>query len=95
MERTMTKSELIEKVSQTIEFPKKETEIIVNAFFECITKSLQKGEKVELRGFGGFRVKRRKSRIGRNPKSGVTVMVPEKNVPFFKAGKDLRNMVNH
>lgn len=91
----MTKAELVEKVAGKINLTKKETEIIVNAFFECITKALSEGKKVELRGFGGFRVKKRKSRCGRNPKSGQKVTVPEKNVPFFKAGKDLRDLVDN
>ncbi len=91
----MTKAELIEKVAGKISLTKKETEVIVNAFFECITEALSEGKKVELRGFGGFRVKKRNSRYGRNPKSGQQVVVPEKNVPFFKAGKDLRNLVDN
>ena len=68
--------------------------ILVNLFFESITEALSKGEKVELRGFGSFRVKRRKSRQGRNPKTGASVKVPEKVVPFFKPGKAFKGMVN-
>lgn len=90
----MTKAELIEKVAAKINLTRKETEIIVNTFFDCITEALSEGKKVELRGFGGFRVKKRKARNGRNPKSGEKVAVPEKDVPFFKAGKELRVMVN-
>ncbi|MBI5186973.1 MAG: integration host factor subunit beta [Nitrospinae bacterium] len=90
----MTKAELVDKVSQKIDLNRKETEVIVNSFFDCITQALSDGKKVELRGFGGFRVKKRKPRTGRNPKSGEKVTVPEKNVPFFKAGKELRNLVN-
>lgn len=91
----MTKAELVEKVSEKINLTRKETEVIVNSFFEYVTRALSQGEKVELRGFGSFRVKKRKSRCGRNPKSGDKVMVPEKNVPFFKAGKELRNIVDN
>ena len=91
----MTKAELVIKVAEKINLTEKETEVIVDSFFECITRALSEGEKVELRGFGSFRVKRRKARNGRNPKSGEMVAVPEKNVPFFKAGQELRNLVNN
>lgn len=90
----MTKAELVEKVSHKINLTRKETEVIVSSFFECITKAMSEGKKVELRGFGGFRTKKRKPRKGRNPKTGAKVTVPEKNVPFFKAGKELRSLVN-
>ncbi len=90
----MTKADLIEKVAKKINLSRKETEVIVNNFFGCITQALSEGKKVELRGFGSFRVKKRNSRKGRNPKSGEKVSVPEKNVPFFKAGKELRQMVD-
>ena len=61
---------------------------------QSITESLSTGDKVELRGFGSFRIRERKSRIGRNPKSGELVEVPAKKVPFFKAGKELRERVD-
>jgi integration host factor subunit beta len=73
---------------------KKETELIVNTVFDNITEALAKGDKVELRGFGSFRIRHRNSRKGRNPKTGDSVSVPEKRVPFFKVGKRLRELVN-
>ena len=91
----MTKAELVEKVAERIDLTKKQTEEIVNTIFGSITDSLSKGDKVELRGFGSFRVRNRESRQGRNPKTGTTVHIPAKKVPFFKAGKELRGMVNN
>ncbi|MBT3982923.1 MAG: integration host factor subunit beta [Bacteriovoracaceae bacterium] len=90
----MTKAELVEKVANQIKLTKKQTEIIVNTVFQSITNSLAEGEKVELRGFGSFRIRERNSRVGRNPKSGEKVEVPAKKVPFFKAGKELRALVD-
>jgi integration host factor subunit beta len=90
----MTKAELVEKVSGQIKLTKKQTEVVVNTVFQSITDSLSNGKKVELRGFGSFRIRERNARIGRNPKSGVQVDVPAKRVPFFKAGKELRELVD-
>jgi integration host factor subunit beta len=90
----MTKAELVEKVSGKINLTKKQTEVVVNTVFQSITDSLSDGKKVELRGFGSFRIRERNARVGRNPKSGAQVHVPAKRVPFFKAGKDLRELVD-
>jgi integration host factor subunit beta len=90
----MTKAELVEKVALKINLTKKQTEVIVNTVFQSITDSLSEGNKVELRGFGSFRIRERNSRVGRNPKSGEKVDVPAKKVPFFKAGKELRALVD-
>ena len=90
----MTKAELVEKVADKINLTKKQTEVIVNTVFQSITDSLAEGDKVELRGFGSFRIRERNSRVGRNPKSGEKVDVPAKKVPFFKAGKELRAIVD-
>jgi len=90
----MTKAELIEEVAKVASLTKKETELIVNTIFDSISSALARVEKVELRGFGSFRVRRRNSRRGRNPKTGSTVSVPEKRVPFFKVGKRLKELVN-
>jgi len=90
----MTKAELVEKVSDKIHLTKKQTELVVNTVFQSITDSLSDGKKVELRGFGSFRIRERNARVGRNPKSGAQVDVPAKKVPFFKAGKDLRELVD-
>ena len=90
----MTKMDLVEKVADQINLTKKQTEVIVNTVFQSITDSLAEGDKVELRGFGSFRIRERNSRVARNPKSGETVEVPAKKVPFFKAGKELREIVD-
>src|SRR5712691_3370905 len=90
----MTKADLIEEVSKLSSLTKKETELIVNTVFDNITDALAKGDKVELRGFGSFRIRHRNSRKGRNPKTGDSVSVPQKRVPFFKVGKRLRELVN-
>jgi integration host factor subunit beta len=90
----MTKAELVEKVAERIDLTKKQTEVIVNTVFQSITEALADGDKVELRGFGSFRVRHRDSREGRNPKTGATVFIPAKKVPFFKAGKELREMID-
>jgi integration host factor subunit beta len=91
---TMTKADLIDEVSKLSNLTKTETETIVNTIFDNITDALAKGDKVELRGFGSFRIRHRNSRKGRNPKTGTAVDVPEKRVPFFKVGKRLRELVN-
>jgi integration host factor subunit beta len=90
----MTKADLIEEVAKQSNLTKKESELIVNTVFDNITDALIKGDKVELRGFGSFRIRHRNSRKGRNPKTGSSVNVPEKRVPFFKVGKQLRELVN-
>jgi len=90
----MTRSELVDRLADRIHLTKKQTEVIVNTFFSNITTALMRGDKVELRGFGNFRVRQRKAREGRNPKTGHTVSIPAKRFPFFKASKDLRQLVN-
>lgn len=91
----MTKTDLIEKVSlQTDGLTKKQTEIIVNMLFDSIKEALAGGDKIEIRGFGSFRIRQRRTREGRNPKTGQNVSVPEKRVPFFKAGKELKELVD-
>ena len=93
----MTKSELIEQVSEKIEgLTKKQTEVIVNEIFDSIKLALssENDPRVEIRGFGSFKVKARRSRDGRNPKTGSQVNINAKKVPVFKAGKELRERVN-
>lgn len=90
----MTKAELAGKVADKIHLTKKQTEAIVNILFTCITDALREGDKVELRGFGSFRTRSRNAREGRNPKTGDAVQIPSKKVPFFKAGKELREVVD-
>ena len=90
----MTKADLVDEVSNLANLTKKETELIVNTIFDNITDALAKGDKVELRGFGSFRIRHRNARKGRNPKTGETIEVAAKKVPFFKVGKELKEMVN-
>lgn len=91
----MTKSELIEKISQKVDgLTRKQTEVIVETIFETIKEELARGGKVEIRGFGNFRLRSRNARRARNPKTGEAVDVPPKKVPFFRVGKELREMVN-
>ncbi|MCK4739747.1 MAG: integration host factor subunit beta [Deltaproteobacteria bacterium] len=91
----MTRSELIEAVaSRSSNFSKKDVEIIISTLFRSIAESLAKGEKIEIRGFGSFKVKNRDGRKGRNPKSGEGIYVDSKKIPFFKAGKELKERVN-
>src|SRR5207245_11399168 len=90
----MTKADLIDEVSKISSLTKKETETIVNTIFDNITDALSKGDKVELRGFGSFRIRHRNSRKGRNPKTGSSVDVPQKRVPLFNVGKRLRQPDN-
>jgi integration host factor subunit beta len=91
----MTKSELIAELSRdNPHLRPADVETIVATIFDEITAALSRGERVELRGFGAFTVKRREARTGRNPRTGVAVPVDEKVVPFFKAGKELRERVN-
>ena len=91
----MTKSELIAELSAANpHLLGRDVETIVATIFNEITAALTRGERVELRGFGAFTVKRRDARTGRNPRTGAAVAVDEKAVPFFKAGKELRERVN-
>ena len=91
---SMTKAELVEEVSKVSDLTKKHSEVIVNTVFESIVEALQKDEKIELRGFGSFRIRQRRSRQGRNPKTGDKVDVPPKKVPYFKPGKELKDLIN-
>src|SRR5690349_6455234 len=91
---TLTKADLIEEVLRVTELPRKESESIVETIFESIIQALQKGEKIEIRGFGSFRTRQRRGRVGRNPKTGAKVEVPPKRIPFFKPSKELKDFVN-
>ena len=91
---TLTKADLIEEVLRVTELPRKESETIVETIFESIIEALQKGEKIEIRGFGSFRTRERRGRVGRNPKTGAKVEVPAKKIPFFKPSKELKDFVN-
>jgi Bacterial nucleoid DNA-binding protein len=90
----MTKADLIEEVSRVVELTRKESEVIVEALFDSIVRSLRTGDKIEIRGFGSFRTRERLARIGRNPKTGDRVEVPAKRIPYFKPSKELKDLVN-
>jgi integration host factor subunit beta len=92
---TVTKADLVEEVVKITEVPRKEAEVIVETIFESVIKALQTGDKIEIRGFGSFRTRQRRGRIGRNPKTGAKVQVPPKRIPFFKPSKELKDFVNH
>ena len=91
---TLTKADLIEEVLRISELPRKESETIVETIFESIIGALQGGDRIEIRGFGSFRTRQRRGRVGRNPKTGAKVEVPPKKIPFFKPSKELRDLVN-
>ena len=86
----MVKAEMVARLAQKMGISKKEADVVVKTVFGTIVESLSNGEKVELRGFGSFRVKERNPRKSRNPKTGEIVHVPAKKVPFFRPGKDLK-----
>ena len=91
----MTKAQIIEQLSEQVPtLTKRQAEIVVNTVFDSIRDSLRKGDKTEIRGFGSFRLRARRMKEGRNPKTGATVAVPAKKVPFFKAGKELKELLN-
>lgn len=90
----MTKADLIEEISRVCEFTRKESEVIVEAIFDSVVRALREGDKIEIRGFGSFRTRQRKARIGRNPKTGARVDVPAKRVPYFKPSKELKDLIN-
>jgi integration host factor subunit beta len=91
---TMTKADLVEGVLSLGDLTRRDGEVIVETVFESVIGALQKGEKIEIRGFGSFRIRQRNPRVGRNPKTGVRVEVPAKRVPYFKPSKELRDLVN-
>ncbi len=90
----MTKAELVEEVARAAELTKKDSEVVVDEVFKNIIQALNRGEKIELRGFGSFRVRQRDARRGRNPKTGEPVDIPAKRVPYFKPGKELKELIN-
>jgi integration host factor subunit beta len=90
----MTKADLIDEVSRAVEMTRKDSELIVETIFESIVGALRSADKIEIRGFGSFRTRQRRSRVGRNPKTGARVEVPPKKVPYFKPSKDLKDLIN-
>ena len=90
----MTKADLVEEVAKVTELTRKDSEVIVDTLFESVIKALREGDKLEVRGFGSFRVRQRNARVGRNPKTGEKVEVPAKRVPYFKPSKELKDLIN-
>ncbi len=89
----MTRLQLIEVLGRRLEVGHAEAEKILDTFFGAIVDALKKDDKVELRGFGSFRVKKRAARTARNPRTGASVEVPAKSIPYFKASKELKESV--
>lgn len=90
----ITKADLVEDVARAAEVTKKDAERLVEIVFESIIETLNSGEKIELRGFGSFRVRERGARRGRNPKTGTPVDIAAKRIPYFKPGKELKELIN-
>ncbi len=90
----MTKADLVDRVTALGDLTRRDGEVIVETLFDAIIEALKSDDKVEVRGFGSFRSRQRKPRTGRNPKTGASVAVPAKRVPFFKPSKELRDLVN-
>ena len=91
----VNKKDLIDRISKNQDqLPHRDIELAVKTIINCMTQALSTGERIELRGFGSFSLRYRKPRIGRNPKSGMTVNINERYVPHFKPGKNLKNKVN-
>ena len=90
----MTKADLIEEVARITDVTRRDSEVIVETIFDSIVHSLRAGDKIEIRGFGSFRTRQRRGRVGRNPKTGEKVEVPAKKIPFFKPSKELKDFVN-
>lgn len=90
----MTKSELIDAIAARADLTKTRAELVVNCVFDTMTDALQKGQGIEIRGFGSFTVRPYKPYAGRNPRTGQPVPVPPKRLPFFKVGKELKEIVN-
>ncbi len=89
----MTKAEFVARVAAQVQLPQKQTDVLLAVFLTNIIEALRRGEGVELRGLGNFRLRDRPPRTGRNPKTGASVSIPAKRVPFFKVGKELRERV--
>lgn len=91
----MTKSDLVKKVAAELkDVTKGDVKIVIDTIFSSMSKALVSGDKIEIRGFGSFKVKKRNARMGRNPKTGQAVEITAKRIPYFKVGKDLKERVN-
>lgn len=90
----MTKADIVDKIASATGLTKVETEAVVDGFISTVIEALQQGKNIEIRGFGSFKVKKRKGRVARNPRTGEQVMVDEHYVPIFKVSKDLKHSVD-
>jgi DNA-binding protein HU-beta len=90
----MTKADIVDIISTSIGLTKVETEAVVNGFMETVIEAMKRGDNIELRGFGSFKVVKRAQRVARNPKTNVEVIVPEQFVPVLKVSKDFKEVVN-
>lgn len=90
----MTKSDLIEHVAEANKLPKGRAELLVNMVFDCLEQAMKRDERVEIRGLGSFETRRYGAYKGRNPRTGTSVQVKPKRLPFFKAGKELKDLIN-
>jgi len=90
----MTKADLVEEVAKVTELTRKDSEVIVDTLFESVIKALRVGDKLEVRGFGSFRVRQRNARVGRNPKTGVEVPIAPRRVMTFRASQMLKDRVS-
>jgi len=88
---TLTKADLSKHLMERMQLPKKDADQLVNTFLDAVVEALHRGEGVEMRGFGSFRLRDRQARVGRNPRSGQSIKVPPKRVVYFKLGKELRS----
>ena len=90
----MIKADLVNEVAENSHLTRTEAEIVVQTVLDSIVEALQSGDQIELRGFGSFRLRERKARLGRNPKTGGSVWVPARKIAYFKPGKKLRELIN-
>ena len=90
----MNKSELVKALAEKNSLPPEEAALIVNTFFDTLRQALLDGRRVEIRGLGSLKIKEYQGYVGRNPRTGAEVTVPPKRLPFFRAGKDLKDFVN-
>lgn len=89
----MTKADLVDRITEATGLTKRDVAVIVDRFIDAIGSALADGKHIEIRGFGSFKVKGRRSRVARNPRTGATVRVPEKQVPYFKVSKELKKVI--
>ena len=90
----MTKSELAERLAEAQKLPKGRAGMLLDAVFDCLIQALSRDERIEIRGFGSFETRHYRARKGRNPRTGAPVQVKQKRLPFFKAGKELKDLIN-